>query len=172
MSFYWTHAHTRHQFADICRTCSTTDHTWPRCTPVMWFSAKCAFSVCLGIRKSAERNFESEKNIHAKQTSSILELHFHFSSLTYSSERGRISHFSVDLHSRPWNTLALPCQRGIIPDNGRLACGELAKTTHMRLWRTLILTLNSSCHSCTFTVIHTPRVCRQEWGGNEQHDNI
>ena len=50
------------QFADICQICSTTDHTWPRDTPVMRFSAKCAFSICLGIRKSMEHNFESEKN--------------------------------------------------------------------------------------------------------------
>ena len=50
------------QFTDICQICSTTDHTWPRGTPVMRFSAKCAFSICLGIRKSTEQNFESEKS--------------------------------------------------------------------------------------------------------------
>ena len=49
------------QFADICRTCSTTDHAWPRGSPIMGFSAKCAFTICLGIGRSTERNFESEE---------------------------------------------------------------------------------------------------------------
>jgi len=30
--------------------------------------------------------------------------------------RGRISYFSIDLRCRPWNTLALPCQR-VMRDN-------------------------------------------------------
>ena len=42
----------------VCRYLSDMFHDWPH----VRFSAKCALSICLGIRKSAEHNFESEKN--------------------------------------------------------------------------------------------------------------
>jgi len=46
------------QFID-CLIC----YTWPRGTPVMQSSAKCVFSICLGIRKSAERNLLLKQKI-------------------------------------------------------------------------------------------------------------
>ena len=71
----YTFAHTLYGLEQCCVSvtsspifvrCSTTDHTWPRGTPVMRFSAKCAFFICLGIRKSTEHNFESEKKLFVR----------------------------------------------------------------------------------------------------------